>query len=54
MFSGREGDGFEVTRGLREVIPNQTGYTKHREYTVHTGGVLSTLQVGPVAEKKST
>jgi len=44
MYSGREGEAFEVTRGLREVIPNQTGYIRHREYTVHTGGVLSTLQ----------
>ena len=39
------GEGYEVPRGLREVIPNQTGYAPYREFTVHTGGVISTLQV---------
>ena len=38
-------EGYEVPRGLREVIPNQTGYSQYREFTVHTGGVISTLQV---------
>ena len=43
--TGREGDGFGHPRGLREVIPNQTRFRKHKEFVVPTGGRLSTLQV---------
>ncbi|XP_023326535.1 nuclear pore complex protein Nup160 [Eurytemora carolleeae] len=42
--TGREGDGFGHPRGLREVIPNQTRFRKHKEFVVPTGGRLSTLQ----------
>ena len=45
MYEPGGGDTYEVPRGLREVIPNQTGYCAYREFTVHTGGVISTLQV---------
>ena len=36
---------FDAPRGLREVIPNQTGYEKYKDFVVQTGGVTSTLQV---------
>ena len=39
------GDSYDSPRGLREVIPNQTEYERHKEFVVQTGGVLSTLQV---------
>jgi len=44
MYEPGGRDTYEVPRGLREVIPNQTGYCAYREFTVHTGGVISTLQ----------
>jgi hypothetical protein len=36
---------YEHPRGLREVVPNQAGPQKCREFCVQTGGAQSTLQV---------
>ena len=41
---------YEHPRGLREVVPNQAGPHKCRQFTVQTGGAQSTLQVNTGAQ----